>query len=114
MSDQAESARTRSCTRLLYIPARMKIAPTIRIPITIRGVMFPPKKKSLGCRGQRGRYHTEIELRKLPTSNNQQGTSLPSSDYGNMEFCESLAMRVNILVRYLACKPLSVYKFRRI
>src|ERR1044071_690920 len=75
MSDQAESARTRSCTRLLYMPARMKIAPTTTIPITIRGVMFSPEtgfRKEF--KGSSGSYHTKSSGRKLLACNKKVGT----------------------------------------
>jgi hypothetical protein len=65
------------------MPARMKIAPTIKMPTTIRGVIFPPEWKSRKVKSSGGRYHTEITMRKLLGGNNQTGTSLSSSDYGN-------------------------------
>jgi hypothetical protein len=52
------------------MPARMKIAPTTTIPITIRGVMFSPETGfSKQFEGSSGSYHTESSGRKLPAGN---------------------------------------------
>src|ERR1043166_3285104 len=94
MSDQAESARTRSCTRLLYMPARMKIAPIIKIPITI-SVMVPPKRSEMNnFRGSGGRYHTEMNLRKLQRSNKCEHASRdPEFSFADKKLWECVGLR---------------------
>src|SRR5690348_6369396 len=73
MSDHAESARTRSCTRLLYIPARINTAAPIRINTIIRPVIslsswayefWGVLSESSTAEGERANWRSDDQLRQ--------------------------------------------------